>query len=201
MKISIDLDGVVSDFTHAATRVINTIWPGRIPEGYEPTDWHWTDHMKKEDWGPVFKLIKTIDNFWETQKPYDANMTALRHFLLTEENQEVYYVTSRAQTTGRPLTLQCESWLMSNWIWPEKNYHAVLPIKEGIPAEAKKAMMEALGLEYSVDDYAPTVELCNTIPGHRAFVLDRPWNRSYTHLPRVYSLAEYFQEVKLGRAN
>jgi len=201
VKISIDLDGVVSDFSHAAAQVINTIWPGRIPQGYEPTDWYWTEYMKKEEWGQVFKVIGATENFWEHQKPYEANMAALRSFLLTEENQEVYYVTSRAHTAGRPLTMQCESWLISNWIWPEKNYHAVLPLKAGIPPEHKKAVMEALGLEFSVDDYGPTVELCATLPGHRAFVLDRPWNQEYKNLNRVYSLAEYFDEVRRGRAN
>ncbi len=63
------------------------------------------------------------------------------------------------------------------------------------PGNKKAELIEQLGIAYSLDDYPETIRICNEVKGHKAYLLDRPWNRWAYTLPRVYSMTEFLQKT------
>ena len=192
MKLSIDCDGVISRFDRAVVYIAGKLWPGRLPETYQPTTWGYTDVFSEADWTKIWQEIDQTFNFWQFVEPYADNLTALRDFLRTHQNQEVYHVTSRKQTAGSPVALQTQIWLMLNNVFPERNYHAILPVAQ---VGYKREVMRSLGIQYSIDDYGPTVERCQTLKGHAACLLRRPWNRDSKAEWQVDTLQQFFDEI------
>lgn len=199
-KISLDVDGVLSRFDEGVIRTANRLWPGKFLSGYQPPDWYWTDSLTKDEWDAIWVEIKKTPNFWSTLPAYINNVHALALFLREEKDQDIFYVTSRAKVDGYPISKQTMLWLNSLGVYHQNNQFAILPVAEGTPAPAKVAVMAALGIEYSVDDYLPTVVACGQIPGHKAFLLDRSWNRKGRpdDVRVVHSLQEYFAEIRKG---
>lgn len=196
MRISIDIDGILAIFTGQdglIQPIANKLWPGIMPEGYQPPDWDHTDIFTKQHWNRIWEVIKSTDNFWYSAKPYYDNLSALRHFLVNN-TADLFFITSRADTTGRSVQLQTFNWMLdqnlpvaSNW-----NYSAIVSVPN---SKHKRQVMEALNVKFSVDDLGPTVAMCNEIPGHRAYVLDRSWNRDQNYGPRVGDLKEFLDIV------
>lgn len=183
MRISIDLDGVVANFVQ---RVIDITG---LPKGYEPPDWDFSDVFTKEQLKEVFKNIREINDFWKDMPEYARNVDQLKEFLGTEVGHEVYFITSRTATEGDSVSMQTEEWLMDCGICPHRNFYAVIAVDS--PSK-KRPIIEALNIEVSVDDYGPTVEQCSTIPNHRAYLLDRPWNRDKNYGNRIFNLEQFF---------
>ncbi len=193
MKISIDIDGVLANFVEGAVRVANNLWPNRVPKNYS-----WDNYdgvFSKEEWSIIWNEIKNDSHFWELRPTYEENVKALREFLANESDHEIYYVTSRVTVTGRPVAIQTEQWLVNNSIWPCQNYHAVIPV---IEPGLKKFVMADLGIQASIDDLGSTVEECKDVKGHKAFLLDRPWNRDKDYGTRVFTL-EQFLNISTGK--
>lgn len=163
--------------------------------GYVPTDWNYSDALTKEEFGEIFAQIRRDPYFWEDRPAYEDNVKALREFFITQQNQEIYYVTSRVSTSGRPVSIQTEEWLIANHIWPEDNYHAIIPVSE---PGLKKFVMADLGIDLSIDDYGPTVRECKDVKNHKAYLLDRSWNREEDYGTRIFNL-EQFLNLAAGR--
>lgn len=192
-RISIDIDGILARFTGQVAEIAERLWPGKLPANYEPPNWYWTDVFSKKDWDAVWEVIRGTKNFWATAKPYTDNVNALRGFLNTSL-AEVFFVTSRAATAGGSVGLQTFHWMAEQRLSiAGGNYSAIVPVPD---SKKKRQVIEGLEISYSVDDLGPTVEMCNQIPGHTAFVLDRPWNRDKEYGPRVHSLQEFFDKVE-----
>lgn len=196
MKIGIDLDGIIANFDHKVKIIAEKLWPGRVPPGYEPTDWDWTDLFTKGDWDVLWKEIKADPNFWRNSYAYEDNLHHLREFLSNHSKQEVYYITSRSKSTGDPIVIQTRDWLENYGIFSFRaasNYQAIFPVNK---PELKRPLIEALGIEYFIDDYGPTVAGLQDLPKTKTFLHDRPWNRDQEYGPRVYSLEQYFKEIE-----
>lgn len=203
MRISIDIDGVLAVFTGQGgliQPIANKLWPGIMPEGYQPPDWDHTDIFVKRHWNELWKEIRSTPNFWEGASAYDRNVQDLATFLHTEP-VEVLFVTSRAATAGDPVSLQTVRWMLKNGLpvvpvpYPNQDFN-YSPIVVVPNSKLKKQIMEGLEITHSVDDLGPTVQACNEIPGHTAYVLDRPWNRDKEYGPRVKDLKEFLDIVK-----
>lgn len=198
MKISLDVDGVLANFTDAAWIILRDLGHPVPPRGAEPTDWNWIswgatpDLMKK-----VFQVINDLPNFWTQSRPYLENVHALRNFLTyTNTSQEVFFTTARALTRGLPVAVQTRAWLEKYDIWtPRNTFRNHLTILHVEKTASKAVLFQALGITHSVDDHGPTVMECEAVPGHTAVLLDRPWNQEYQPKHRVKSLADFFAIV------
>jgi len=194
MRISVDLDGVVANFTARVIESANKLWPGKLSLDFEPNDWNYTGFLTKEEFTDIWHDIRGSQNFWVDSPPYISNLMQLDSFLKCNIT-DVFFVTSRAETAGDSVQKQTYNWFLKHGVdianQCDMNYSAIIPVKL---AEKKINVMEALGIQASVDDYGPTVEACNKLPNHKAYLLDRPWNQEYNQ-PRVYSLAEFFKIV------
>jgi hypothetical protein len=189
MKIGIDIDGVLANFGEAVITAANSLWPGKLPLDFVPDNWDYEGQLTKEEWKEVWVKIKTTEKFWMMLRPTDGAYE-LRTGL---DDEEVYFITARAQTVGASPLVQSSRWLKQQRLWPRYGYSTILTVSD---SKYKKLLVQGLGLKYMLDDYAPTVKELNEIEGMHAFVLDQPWNRYATELPRVYSVAEYLVRIK-----
>lgn len=73
------------------------------------------------------------------------------------------------------------------------NYLGIIPVDD---STLKAEVYKAAQIEYSVDDKSETVEQCDKLPNHTAFLLDREWNQDAVVKHRVKSLSEYFEHIK-----
>lgn len=198
MRISLDIDGVLADFTERVIDISKKLFPGRIPNGYIPTDWNYSDVFSKEDLSAVFEKIKNTKDFWLYSLTYPENVAALSRFLSKENSFDIYFVTSRAPAAGRTVASQTRIWLeLSAGIHRSGSFVSIIPVAN---SKYKADIMQAIGIEYSIDDHGPTVEQCNSVSGHRAFLLDRPWNREKDYGPRLDNLQQFF-DIIIGKVN
>lgn len=193
-RIAIDCDGVLACFTDGAIEIINTLWPGRIPDGYSPPDWYFSDvGMTSADWNRVFERIKATSNWWLYLRAYNDSITALQTFFITHTNQDIYIVTSRVPTAGMTVTQQTERWIRSCGVTPLMNYLGVIVAPH---PERKAELYDALDFDYSIDDKAETVEQCDALANHRAFLLNRSWNTEAQVKHRVNSVLDFLKHIK-----
>jgi len=190
MRFGIDLDGVLGNFGARVIEVANSIWPGKLSPDFVPDNWNYVGVLTDEEWDQIWARIKAIPHFWLDEQPM-VGVEELRALL--RPTDEVFFITARMPTVGAPPLVQSAQWLQGQGLWPREGYSVVLPV---LDAKHKKDLFQGLKLSFMLDDYVPTVEQLNHIPGMRAYVLDQPWNRYAKELPRVYSVAEYLHKVR-----
>ncbi len=195
MRLGIDVDGVLADFGRAFAEAANTIWPDRFPPNYVPPDWDFGG-MSPADQKKVWAVIKRTPNFWSRLRPYSENITALARTLIGATYLDIWLVTSRVRTEGATIARQTEQWIRSCGVREGSNFLGIITVED---AKLKQEVYPAVGIEYSIDDYGPTVLECETLPNHHAALLSRPWNAEYNVKWRVDNLSQFFSEVGLGR--
>lgn len=193
MKLAIDMDGVLANFISAACKLMTSSHPTlRFKEGFEPNEW---DFISKEDQNWLWRTVEQTSDFWIHIPPYMDNVLALRKFLSQESGHEVYFLTSRA--AGKiPVAIQTDIWLDLHGIKKHNNYAGVVVVPK---SDRKAAVVEAMKIDASVDDYGPTVEMLSKIKHHKAFLMDRPWNRDKDYGVRVHSMADFLEASVNGK--
>lgn len=201
MRFGIDLDGVLADFGGRVVEIGNTLWPGKFPPGYVPDNWNYEGYLTDEEWKQVWAAIKSTVYFWENEQSLPGVKDLAEG--ITKED-EVFFITARATTVGQPPSVQSAAWLAHRHLYPRFGYSTVIQVDD---LKLKADLFRTLKVKYMLDDYAPTVKALNEItdsngmPFMRAFVLDQPWNRYMTDLPRVYSVEEYLRTIREIEAN
>lgn len=189
MKYGMDLDGVLANFGARVIDAANTLWPGKLSPDFVPDNWDYIGTFTKEEWVQVWSVIKATPHFWLNIKP-TRGAVDLHNGMQYDDN--IYFITARAQTLGESPLVQSSLWLREQGLWSRNGHSTIIPVGD---SKNKKLVFQGLGLKYMLDDYAPTVEELNAIGVH-AFVFDQPWNRYATHLPRVYSVSEYLIRIR-----
>lgn len=197
MRISIDLDGVLANFTDAVVVIVNRLWPEKnLPLDFEPDNWGYVGTLTKEEFSQVWDAILATPDFWRSLRAYHENVDALRRFIRRTPGVDIFYVTSRVQTKGDTLLRQCEAWLFDHELGYGLCSSSILPVSN--PSK-KVEIMDALGIEMSIDDYHKNVESTSRLAGHTTFLLNRPWNINETvpsNVARVDSLRDYLLIVE-----
>lgn len=190
-RIVFDMDGVLTNFEKNVYLVSQELFPGKMPEGYVPQDWDYSDIFTKTEWNAVWKRIKEIPDFWYRQPEITEAVDALKNFRTLYANP-IWFITSRIATGGVSAKYQTELWLLSRGIINIRQTGQVIAVTK---PEEKKRWVEELKADVSIDDYGPTIERHNAIPNHTAFLLRQPWNKEYTNQPSVGSVKEFLERV------
>lgn len=192
-KIAIDCDGVLANFTEAYASMANKFWPGTFEHGFVPSNWNMDDRLTAEQDERVWTAIKETPNFWLTLNAYSENVGYLASFLVGSKDNDLWIVTSRVQTAGMTVAKQTSKWISSCGIMAIHNYLGIFPVEN---SNYKHKIYDYSDIEYSVDDKKETVELCDKVQGHKAFLLDRPWNQDASVKRRIKSLKEFFDAIQ-----
>lgn len=190
MRIAFDMDGVLTYFEKNVYLVAEKLWPGKMPKGYVPKDWDYTDIFTKNEWNMVWDAIGTIPDFWLRQPEMSENVEALKEFRMVNSSP-IWFITSRRNTGGVSAAYQTQLWLLQRQLIGISDTPKVIAVPK---AEEKAPLISQLGIDVSIDDLGTTVERHNRIPNHRAYLLDQPWNQDCKE-PRVYSVKEFLEII------
>ena len=191
IRFGIDLDGVLANFDQEVTRIAAHLYPGRLEPNYVPKDWDFEGKFSKAEWDEIWTVIKSTPDFWYNQNPYMDSIRDLQRFIGTH-NPDVYFITSRVETTGDSVLVQSARFLRKFDLFPNGGRSTVIPVAH---STKKGNVLEALGLPFMLDDYDKTVAQLQSLKDTKTFVLDRAWNRHAVALPRVYSVGQYLDIV------
>lgn len=192
-KLGIDCDGVLCDFTPRMKKLLNELFGMKIPPDLEPTSWDWLNfgvtpqHMIK-----VWERIREMPNFWEESIPSKDIVDMAEWFSdHADRDCEVFFVTSRIETAGRSAREQTARWLREYLGNPKQDINVIVT-SSGMH---KAAVLEVLEIGASLDDFTPTIINSKTIPKHRGYLLDKPWNQDGKNygVRRVYSVREFLE--------
>lgn len=192
--LAVDIDGVLANFIKALYDGCNKCWPGLIEPDYVQHDWALTDKLQPDMMERVWKQLHDDSGLWMNLSALPGAEQLRRHLNYggyRGRNENILYVTQRLDTA------HCYSntalWDTNWWLQQQglvRNNTSTIVVK----SSADKAYLYTLlGVRYSIDDKIETVEQCNKIKGHNAYLLDQPWNQAAQHLPRVYSVAQFLE--------
>jgi uncharacterized HAD superfamily protein len=183
LRIGIDVDGVLANFTRGYAELIkqtsgrNLLTAEMIAR---PPSWNWdrdAGYTKEEEtaaWGAINESL----TFWADLEPLvrPAIFDALDE--IAQEN-DLYFITTRM---GQHPKRQTEWWLASHGI----QFPTVLVTAQ------KGPVAEGLDLEAFLDDRDKNLyEIQDAIPECKLFVLDYPYNQNVTCAQRVHSVEEF----------
>lgn len=173
LVLSIDMDGVLSHFTHGFVRIINRVYPEKnLPDDFEPVDWAYSSVLQPDEFHALWEELKGTKNFWQNLPQYPENTRPLAYFLDETRRQcNVYYITSRMDTKGGTALVQTKNWLRERSLFLDNC--SLIIVRD--PKE-KQTMLKGVGAAYSIDDYLPTVVAAQAIPDHEAWLMHRMWN-------------------------
>jgi uncharacterized HAD superfamily protein len=201
MRFGIDLDGCLCDFNGEVIKMANRLFNKNLPSSYVTSVWNYSDILTKEEWKAVWDALMDMENFW-LQIGELPGLRQLHAFLAQNHDAQVYFITSRAQSKGLSTLAQTTEWLERRGLWPRFDFDRSRVRSRVIVTEAseKWKYLNALDIQWYLDDYAPTIQgLQSYIETMHAFLLDTPYNIYADSLPRVYSVAEYLR--KIGHEN
>lgn len=196
INVGIDCDGVQFDFCKLYSQVINNMWPAEKYPIYttsEVPQWGW------ESWHPAgaarveeaWKMCHKMDNFFELEQVLNREQVS---YMVSKLNNHpkvnVYHITSRAATAGKPVIKQTITQLEGiGWSNPQV-----------IISFSKGGIARVLDLKYFIDDRAENcAEVALYNPTTKVFVYDQPYNRflpeQYFKITRTNSLVAFTDQV------
>jgi len=187
IRIMLDMDGVVADFTSEVLSRANRMFGIAIPD--KVTTWGFEEAgigITAEMLGDIYGDIKATPNFYEGQEPLltDGEATMLRQ--LTESSQfDVYMITARFPVQGRSVVHQCQNWVRRH----------IGPGFSVIVKRDKGTLCRALGIDYVLEDSPVYLDGIIKAGTNRAYLIDRPYNRDFSICPRVKSIEEFVDIV------
>jgi uncharacterized HAD superfamily protein len=184
LRLGIDIDGVLSDFTtpyHTiCEQLTGKVLPAEVKDWFQ-SNWNLTPEIHKQAWD----VISNTKNFYLHNMPFsdilNFDMTAF------SKKYRLYFITTRVITEGDPIEIQTAKWLSCCGI----KYPTVLVEKQ------KGEIARALRLDAIIDDRPENlIEVSEKSTDTVLFLRDREWNQDadekikvpYT---RVYSFQEF----------
>ncbi len=139
MRIGIDLDGVLCDFTKSYNALVKAHLGIDLPHPATTWDYHLDAGMTREQSNQMWEIIKTTP-FQGTMLPLPGALEAIERLnVLSLQGNDIYFITSR---TGKLAKFWSELWLRNHGM----DYPTVLVAKD------KGHVAVGLQLEVFVDD-------------------------------------------------
>jgi uncharacterized HAD superfamily protein len=198
IKVGIDIDDVLCDFSGPFLDLARDMF-GRPPKGAVAKDWDYSgDGLSAEELAKVWAKVESIPNYYTTLPKVEPAEFLLDFF---DPKFIVYFVTARRpKTEGDPIEMQTAQWLF-------EHYSCFFPTV--IVNKDKAAIVEALGIEYFIDDKPQNLLNIWERTGIKCYLMNHShneWFRDET-FERVKSIRKFYekllvdQELRVKRGN
>jgi hypothetical protein len=193
-RVGLDCDGVLASFAAAFIEILRQVEPDNPLTETNWTSWEYGGHVSPTVARKVWNVIKNTPNFWLRCPAYEDNVRALAKWLATTTKNDVWIVTSRANTGGTlTVTEQTRMWLDNCGVRAYLNYFGVITVPW---PDDKVDILSRLDIDWMIDDKVETVQSMDRFPYLHAALLDRPWNQGAEVKWRVKSVAEFLTQIK-----
>lgn len=187
-RLSVDIDGVLDDFTEAFT--LKAVTMGLIPKAWttaEQPSWDFDKNLFDDEL--VWAAIKDSYNWWLTLRPLlSEEETELLNRVIRDH--DVYFITTRPRTRGLSAEAQSRYWLES--IGLQMGRPSVIATKGG----TKGALAAGLNLTVAIDDNVGNLE---DYAKEGILAVCRTWKYNKEWLgPRVNDLGTFLTEFVLS---
>jgi len=171
VNAGVDLDGVLSNFSYSFSKIIRSLYGDDMPlvkddDMIKFWDWHLWYPASKEQISAAWEKLKRIENFWEYVQPFDTVVQL--NELFRHSRVSVYNITTRVQTEGRTVVEQSARWL---------NDVSEAQFPQVIATKNKYDVINALNIEYFIDDNTFNVLDALVYTKANVYVVDYPYNR------------------------
>ena len=147
MRVAIDIDGVIADFTWGFTGVAVELGIlGRRRHCSEQDTWRFEAGRGPFPAGPVWEEFKRRWNWWMTMEPFPDIEATIPFLNQTIAEHDVFFITSRVPTRGLPPDAQTRYWLEGLGV---NMPHAGLVV---VPTGQKGLVCKGLRIDVAIDD-------------------------------------------------
>jgi uncharacterized HAD superfamily protein len=184
LNIGVDVDGVLSDFTHSARELCKQLFNGRPDDQLIQTSWAFDSlGITKEEEGVLWNTIDNTPNWWMTHRKLPETNLLGR---LCNEHRVIFITNRKDGFVGMPIEIQTAQWL-------KQNFHIDNPMVT--ISDNKGPLAAGLKLDYFIDDRPKNVdEVCKYIPN--TALLDATYNQEYAYGWRVRSFDAFVQAIE-----
>lgn len=154
LRVAFDLDGTIADLSSAYHALERQLFGKATASQPDDADGERADdnaaealvaeaRIRRRQQDAVWKALKDTNDFWTTLAPIEAGVIARIHAMSRERGWEVFFITQRPATVGRPVQAQTQEWLVAQGF--------PLPSVLTLSGSRGKAV-HALDLDFLVDD-------------------------------------------------
>ena len=189
MRIGVDIDGVLGDFTGSFFEVSRRLF-GKPEVGVLPHDWGMTGILTKAEASKTWEAVKNTRNFWlNLSREKGVTSQNLRRMAKTND---LIFITARAQTKGYSVQQQSAAWLSLEF---------ALKYPTVIEEDNKGPLAAALHLDYFLDDRPENcLEIAKAVPTCLVYLKNLPHNADFKAPKSITRVKDFnaFAEVILA---
>lgn len=183
LRVGVDIDGVLAEFVPSAREVAKKLFNGRPDDNLIQRSWSFDSiGITKDEENLLWKTIDETPNWWTTLDRC-AGASTLKMKLLMDKCMVIFITNRKDGVVGLPIEQQSQIFL-------KDKFHIYNPTV--LIMNDKGPLLNALKLDYFIDDRPKNIEECNQYaPRCQAALLDATYNQEFNYGWRVSSFDEF----------
>ncbi len=183
MKIGVDLDDVVFEFTKEILKLVREVHDKSFE--FEEVNNYSFHELFELDPLEISEVVKSVDM---------ANLNLIpgaKDFVLKlSKKHEIYFITSRVFREGTKESLEKNFSGLAYGLFFSSNPYI------GTEGKDKGEICKELGVDFMIEDSTKHAKICAD-KGIKTFLIDKPWNQKLEKHPNIFNVKGFEEILKL----